>query len=207
LKTLLGRKLGMTQIYLPTGQAVSVTIVEAGPCEVLQVKTPEKEGYSAAQIGYFPVSPKYLNKPERGHQQKYAKNLYRYIREVRVDAQPQTPGSILTVEIFKEGDSLDITGQSKGKGFAGVMKRHHFRGGDATHGSMFHREPGSIGSSAYPSRVLKNKKLPGHMGDKRITVKNLKLVAVKPEANLLFIKGAVPGANGSFVIVNKNSFS
>ncbi len=197
----------MTQIYLPTGQAVSVTIVEAGPCEVLQVKTPEKEGYSAAQIGYFPVSPKYLNKPERGHQQKYAKNLYRYIREVRVDAQPQTPGSILTVEIFKEGDSLDITGQSKGKGFAGVMKRHHFRGGDATHGSMFHREPGSIGSSAYPSRVLKNKKLPGHMGDKRITVKNLKLVAVKPEANLLFIKGAVPGANGSFVIVNKNSFS
>ncbi|MCL4461136.1 MAG: 50S ribosomal protein L3 [Nitrospirae bacterium] len=207
MKTLLGRKLGMTQIYLPTGQAVSVTIVEAGPCEVLQVKTPEKEGYSAAQIGYFPVSPKYLNKPERGHQQKYAKNLYRYIREVRVDAQPQTPGSILTVEIFKEGDSLDITGQSKGKGFAGVMKRHHFRGGDATHGSMFHREPGSIGSSAYPSRVLKNKKLPGHMGDKRITVKNLKLVAVKPEANLLFIKGAVPGANGSFVIVNKNSFS
>ena len=207
MKTLLGRKLGMTQIYLPTGQAVSVTIVEAGPCEVLQVKTPEKEGYSAAQIGYFPVSPKYLNKPERGHQQKYAKNLYRYIREVRVDAQPQTPGSILTVEIFKEGDSLDITGQSKGKGFAGVMKRHHFRGGDATHGSMFHREPGSIGSSAYPSRVLKNKKLPGHMGDKRITVKNLKLIAVKPEANLLFIKGAIPGSNGSFVVVNKNTIS
>jgi large subunit ribosomal protein L3 len=207
LKTLLGRKLGMTQIYLPTGQAVPVTIVEAGPCEVLQVKTSEKEGYSAAQIGYSPVSSKYLNKPERGHQQKYAKNLYRYIREIRVDDNTQTPGSILTVEIFQEGDTLDITGQSKGKGFAGVMKRHHFRGGDATHGSMFHREPGSIGSSAYPSRVLKNKKLPGHMGDKRITVKNLKLIAVKPEANLLFIKGAIPGANGSFVVVNKNSFS
>ncbi|KGA92524.1 50S ribosomal protein L3 [Leptospirillum ferriphilum] len=207
MKTLLGRKLGMTQIYLPSGQAVPVTIVEAGPCEILQVKTSEKEGYSAAQIGYFPISPKHLNKPERGHQQKYAKNLYRYVREFKVEENTQSPGSILTVEIFQEGDSLDITGQSKGKGFAGVMKRHHFRGGDATHGSMFHREPGSIGSSAYPSRVLKNKKLPGHMGDKRITVKNLKLIAVKPEANLLFIKGAIPGSNGSFVVVNKNTIS
>ncbi|MHB1606711.1 MAG: 50S ribosomal protein L3 [Leptospirales bacterium] len=203
MKTLLGRKLGMTQIYLNSGQSVPVTIVEAGPCEVLQVKTKEKDGYVAAQLGYIVTTPKHLTKPERNHQQKYGKSLYRFIREVAVaDTNPE-PGSVLTVDIFKEGDSLSVTGQSKGKGFAGVMKRHHFRGGDATHGSMFHREPGSIGSSAYPSRVLKNKKLPGHMGNKRITVKNLKVVAVKSEANLLFIKGALPGPNGSILIVNK----
>lgn len=203
MKTLLGRKLGMTQVYLSSGHAIPVTVVEAGPCEVLQVKTLEKDGYVAAQLGYVASTPKHLTKPERGHQQKYGKSLYRFIREVDLFEDKPEPGSLFTVDIFKEGDSLCVTGQSKGKGFAGVMKRHHFRGGDATHGSMFHREPGSIGSSAYPSRVLKNKKLPGHMGSKRITVKNLKVVAVKPEANLLFIKGALPGPNGSLLIVNK----
>lgn len=203
MKTLLGRKLGMTQIYLETGQAVPVTIVEAGPCEVLQVKTKEKDGYIAAQLGYSVATPKSMNKPERAHQQKYAKSLYRFVREVSVEDGEVEPGAVVTVDIFKEGDSLNVTGRSKGKGFAGVMKRHHFRGGDATHGSMFHREPGSIGSSAYPSRVLKNKKLPGHMGNRQVTVKNLSVVAVKPEANLLFLKGALPGPNGALVIVNK----
>jgi large subunit ribosomal protein L3 len=203
VKTLLGRKLGMTQIYLNSGQAVPVTVVEAGPCEVLQVKTKDKDGYVSAQLGYSVATPKSMNKPERGHQQKYAKSLYRFVREVSVEDGEVEPGAVVTVDIFKEGDSLSVTGRSKGKGFAGVMKRHHFRGGDATHGSMFHREPGSIGSSAYPSRVLKNKKLPGHMGNRQVTVRNLSVVAVKPEANLLFLKGALPGPNGSLVIVNK----
>lgn len=203
MKTLLGRKLGMTQIYLNSGQAVPVTVVEAGPCEVLQVKTKDKDGYVSAQLGYSVATPKSMNKPERGHQQKYAKSLYRFVREVSVEDGEVEPGAVVTVDIFKEGDSLSVTGRSKGKGFAGVMKRHHFRGGDATHGSMFHREPGSIGSSAYPSRVLKNKKLPGHMGNRQVTVRNLSVVAVKPEANLLFLKGALPGPNGSLVIVNK----
>ncbi|EQD27784.1 50S ribosomal protein L3, partial [mine drainage metagenome] len=120
-----------------------------------------------------------------------AKDLYRILQEVRIQDEVLESGTIFTVEFFKEGEYLDVTATTKGKGFAGVMKRHHFRGGDATHGSMFHREPGSIGSSAYPSRVLKNKKLPGHMGAKQVTVKNLKVIAVKPEANLLFLKGAL----------------
>jgi large subunit ribosomal protein L3 len=203
VNTLLGRKLGMTQIYLENGLSVPVTVVEAGPCEVVQVKKHAVDGYNAVQLGFDVVTMKNINKPVRGHQQKYAKDLYRILKEVRVQDEVFESGTIFTVEMFKEGEFLDVTATTKGKGFAGVMKRHHFRGGDATHGSMFHREPGSIGSSAYPSRVLKNKKLPGHMGAKRVTVKNLKVIAVKPEANLLFLKGALPGATGSLVFVNK----
>lgn len=203
MNTLLGKKLGMTQIYLENGQSIPVTVIEAGPCEVVQVKTIQNDGYNAIQLGFELVSQKNVNKPNRGHQSKYAKDLHRIIKEVRTKDDSISSGSVFTVDIFKEGDFLDVTAKTKGKGFAGVMKRHHFRGGDATHGSMFHREPGSIGSSAYPSRVLKNKKLPGHMGAKQVTVKNLKIVAIKPEANLIFLKGALPGATGSYVLVNK----
>ena len=140
MNTLLGKKLGMTQIYLENGQSVPVTVVQAGPCEVLQVKNKTKDGYDAVQLGFDVVPLKNVNKPERGHQQKYAKDLYRVLHEVRIQDEPLESGAIFTVEMFKEGEYLDVTATTKGKGFAGVMKRHHFRGGDATHGSMFHRD-------------------------------------------------------------------
>lgn len=199
MNSMIGEKLGMTQVYLANGKAVPVTVVRVGPCEVIQVKTIENDGYQSVQLGYGLVKPGRLNKPLRGHFQKYGQNTYRTIHEVRVSEAPPPSGTVLDATAFKVGDYVSVTGVSKGKGFAGVMKRHHFRGGDATHGSMFHREPGSIGSSAYPSRVLKNKKLPGHMGNKRITVKNLEVVEVKAEANLILLKGAVPGHAGTIL--------
>lgn len=204
MKSLIGEKVGMTQVYLPNGKAVPVTVVKVGPCEVLQVKTSETDGYQSVQLGYGTIKPSSVTKPMRGHFQKYSNNTYRTVREVRSNDTTLTSGTILGADFFKVGDHLSVSGVSKGKGFAGVMKRHHFRGGDATHGSMFHREPGSIGSSAYPSRVLKNKKLPGHMGNKRITVKNLEVVDVKAEANLLLLKGAVPGHRGTILLFNKD---
>ncbi len=194
----------MTQIYLPNGKAIPVTVVKVGPCEVVQVKTIEKDGYQSVQLGYGVVKPNSQTKPLRSHFQKYAKNTYRTLKEVKTNDPVYTSGTIIGADLFKVGDHLSVTGITKGKGFAGVMKRHHFRGGDATHGSMFHREPGSIGSSAYPSRVLKNKKLPGHMGNKQITVKNLEVVEVKAEANLLLLKGAVPGHRGTILLFKRD---
>lgn len=204
MNSMIGEKIGMTQIYLKNGKAVPVTVVRVGPCEVLQVKTNESDGYQAVQLGYGLVKPSSLNKPLRGHFQKYTQNVYRTIHEVRIENTALTSGTVINADLFKVGDHLNVTGFSKGKGFAGVMKRHHFRGGDATHGSMFHREPGSIGSSAYPSRVLKNKKLPGHMGHTKITVKNLEVVEVKSEANLILLKGAVPGHRGTILFFKKD---
>jgi len=204
VNSLIGEKIGMTQVYLPNGKAVPVTVVKVGPCEVIQVKTPEKDGYQSIQLGYGVVKPNSVTKPMRSHFQKYSKNIYRTVREIRTSDAQYTSGTIIGADFFKVGDHLSVTGVSKGKGFAGVMKRHHFRGGDATHGSMFHREPGSIGSSAYPSRVLKNKKLPGHMGHKQITVKNLEVVEVKAEANLILLKGAVPGHRGSILLFKRD---
>ena len=201
---MIGEKVGMTQVYLPNGKAVPVTVVRVGPCEVLQVKTNETDGYQSVQLGYGLVKPGRLNKPMRGHFQKYSQNTYRTVHEVRVEEMTLTSGTVINADLFKVGDHLSVTGFSKGKGFAGVMKRHHFRGGDATHGSMFHREPGSIGSSAYPSRVLKNKKLPGHMGHRKVTVKSLEVVEVKTEANLILLKGAVPGHRGTLLLFKKD---
>lgn len=201
---MIGEKIGMTQVYLPNGKAVPVTVVRVGPCEVLQVKTNETDGYQSVQLGYGLVKPGRLNKPMRGHFQKYSQNTYRTVHEVRVEEVTLTSGTVINADLFKVGDHLSVTGFSKGKGFAGVMKRHHFRGGDATHGSMFHREPGSIGSSAYPSRVLKNKKLPGHMGHRKVTVKSLEVVEVKTEANLILLKGAVPGHRGTLLLFKKD---
>lgn len=204
MNSIIGEKVGMTQIYLQNGKAIPVTVVKVGPCEVIQVKSTEKDHYSAVQLGYGMVKPDSLNKPLRGHFQKYAQNTYRIIREVVTSGDAPASGSIFGADFFKAGEFVSATGMTKGKGFAGVMKRHHFRGGDATHGSMFHREPGSIGSSAYPSRVLKNKKLPGHMGHKKVTVKNLEVVEVKAEANLVLLKGAVPGHPGTILVFKKD---
>lgn len=204
MNSIIGEKIGMTQIYLPNGKSIPVTVVKVGPCEVIQVKTKEKDRYSAVQLGYGIVKPVSLNKPLRGHFQKYSQNTYRTIREVVILGDPPPSGSIYGADFFKPGEIVSATGMTKGKGFAGVMKRHHFRGGDATHGSMFHREPGSIGSSAYPSRVLKNKKLPGHMGHKNVTIKNLEVVEVKAEANLVLLKGAVPGHPGTILVFKKD---
>ncbi len=201
---LIGIKHGMTQIFAADGRVIPVTVVEAGPCRVIRKKTIEKDGYESAQVSFREAKEKHLTKPVMGHFKKHNVAPSRYIAEFSGDIASLNPGQELTVDIFKEGDAVDVSGITKGKGFQGVMKRHKFAGGPATHGSMFHRAPGSIGSSAYPSRVRKNKRLPGHMGSKRRTVQNLEVVGVRKEDNLLLIRGAIPGSKGSLVYVKKS---
>jgi large subunit ribosomal protein L3 len=199
---ILGKKLGMTQIYTEDGRAYPVTVIEAGPCCVIQVKTLEKDGYEAIKLGFIEVRDKKINKPESGMFKKAGTKLYRILREFQTGGL--AVGDFVTVDRFAKGDKVDVSGVSKGKGFQGVMKRHNFSGGPGSHGSMFNRAPGSIGASSYPSRVWKNQKLPGHMGSERVTVKNVEIVDVKAEQNLLLIMGAVPGANGSIVEIKKD---
>lgn len=202
---LLGTKLGMTRIFTEDGSWVEVTVLQAGPCEVVQRKTQETDGYDAVQLGYGEVKPSRCTKPLAGHFKRAGVSPKRLLRELRVDKDSQLkPGDQITAEIFKAGDRVDVAATSKGKGFQGVVKRHHFHGGPASHGSMFHRAPGGIGASADPSRVLKNLRLPGHMGNRRVTVQNLEVVTVDPEKNLLMVRGAVPGANGGVVLVKKS---
>ena len=201
LSGILGRKRGMTTIFSPEGTAIPVTVLEAGPCYVTQVRTPERDGYSAVQLGF--EESKRLNKPERGH----LKGLppLRYLREFRVaaDGVPAV-GEKIDVGIFQPGELVDVIGTSKGKGFAGVVKRHHFRGGPKTHGqSDRHRAPGSIGATTTPGRVLKGTRMAGHMGARRVTIKNLRIVRAEPERNLLIVEGAVPGPNTGFVMIRK----
>jgi large subunit ribosomal protein L3 len=201
---ILGRKLGMTRVYNEFGQISPVTVIEAGPCVVLQKKTVGKEGYNAVQVGFREKKESRLNKPEAGHFKKAGGTVgYYHVREFRVeDPQAYELGQqILVTELFKIGDKIDITGQSKGRGFQGVIKRHGFGGGRKTHGSNFHRAPGSIGCSAYPSRVLKGKKLPGHMGVEKKTIKNLTVVDIREEENILLVQGAVPGAKNGLVSI------
>ncbi len=202
LKGLIGRKVGMTQVFDEDGRLVPVTVLEAGPCTVVQTKTPATDGYAAVQLGFEPGKERRTVKPLLGHFKKAGVGPFRVLREFRVD-DPEAfrPGQVVTVEIFKPGDLVDVIGTSKGKGFQGVIKRHHFMGGPATHGSMFHREPGSIGASAFPSKVIKGHRHPGHMGDRRVTVQNLRVVEVRPEEHVLLVEGAVPGANGGHVLV------
>jgi len=200
---LIGIKHGMTQIYAADGRVIPVTVVEAGPCRVIRKKTIEKDGYESAQLSFKDAKEKHLTKPVLGHFKKHGAAPSRYLVEFSGDMAALTPGQELTVEVFQEGDMVDVSGVTKGKGFQGVMKRHKFAGGPATHGSMFHRAPGSIGSSAYPSRVRKNKRMPGHMGSKRRTVQNLEVVGVRKEDNLLLIRGAIPGSKGSLVYVKR----
>ena len=198
---ILGRKLGMTQIFMEDGEACPVTVVEAGPCCVVQVKTAESDGYDAVKVGFLEVKEKKLNKPEAGVYKKAGLKPCKTLKEFPVGGLKV--GEFITVEKFAKGDRVSVSGISKGKGFQGVMKRHHFAGGPGSHGSMFNRAPGSIGASSYPSRVWKNQKLPGHMGSENVTVKNVEIVEVRSEQNLLLIRGALPGAKGSFLEIKK----
>jgi len=202
---LIGKKLGMTQIFDSEGLAVPVTVIEAGPCFVVQEKTSAKEGYQAVQLGFERRSLEKLNKPEKGHLQKHGvKSGFKYLREVRLqEAGSFAEGQEITVEQFVVGDRVDITGTSKGRGFAGTVKRWKFHRGPMSHGSMNHRAPGSIGASAYPSRVVPGKKLPGQMGNARVTMKNLEVIDVRPEDHLLLVKGAVPGPQRGLLFIRK----
>lgn len=195
----------MTRVYNEFGQASPVTVIEAGPCFVLQRKTVGKEGYNAIQVGFREKKQSRLNKPEVGHFKKAGVGAgYYHIREFRVENPKayELGQHICVTEVVKIGDKIDITGSTKGRGFQGVIKRHGFSGGRETHGSDFQRQPGSIGSSAYPSRVIKGKKLPGHMGTDKQTVKNLTVVDIRAEENILLVKGAVPGAKNGLVSIH-----
>ncbi|MFV0417043.1 MAG: 50S ribosomal protein L3 [Chthoniobacterales bacterium] len=198
---LLGKKIGMTRIFDEAGNAIPVTVIEAGGNRILQVRG-EKDGYSAVQVGFDDQKKQRVTKQQLGHFKKTNSTPKRFIREFRLAEGENAPeGNDLPLTTFQNGQFVDIIGQSKGKGFQGVMKRHNFSGQNMTHGSMMHRRPGSIGLSATPGRVWKNRKMPGHMGDERITVQNLKVVQVREEDNVILISGAVPGANGSYVVI------
>lgn len=203
---LLGKKVGMTQLLEDDGTVVPVTVIQAGPCIVVQKKTRQKDGYDAVQLGFVEfVKPKSVNKPMAGHFKKSNVAPVKFVREMPVQGEDGgNPGDKVMVDIFNQDELVHVIGTSKGRGFAGFVKRHHFRGGRATHGSMFHRAPGSIGSSAYPSRVLKGMRMAGHMGNERVTVQNLRVARIDQENNLLFVRGAVPGPNGGYVVVEKS---
>jgi large subunit ribosomal protein L3 len=201
---ILGKKLGMTQVYDAENNLVPVTIVEAGPCPVLQVKTNDNDGYSAVQIGYNPrgKAPNKTNKPAEGHAAKANAEVQHLSKEFRVlDGHELTQGKILTVEDFNEISMVDVVSTTKGRGFQGVVKRWNFGGGPASHGSMFHRRGGSYGLCQWPGRVFKNKKMPGHMGDVQRTTQNLKIVKIIPEKNIILIKGSVPGHKGGILTI------
>ena len=203
---LLGKKVGMTQLLQDDGSVVPVTVIQAGPCVVVQKKTKQKDGYDAVQLGFVEfIKPKRVNQPMTGHFKKTNVAPARFLREVGVAGEEgANPGDKVMVNIFNANELVHIIGTSKGRGFAGFVKRHHFRGGRATHGSMFHRAPGSIGSSAYPSRVLKGMRMAGHLGNARVTVQNLRVARIDQENNLLFVRGAVPGPAGGYVVAEKS---
>jgi large subunit ribosomal protein L3 len=205
---LIGKKIGMTQQFDDNGNAIPVTIIQVGPCTVIQKKTEEKDGYLALQLGFIEQKPRRKpNKAQEGHFGKAGLPPTQVLREFSCDDKDEVKeGDQFSVDIFQVGEKVDVVGTSKGKGFAGVIKRWGFHGGKGSHGSMFHRAPGSIGCSADPSRVLKGKKLPGQMGDERVTVKNLSVIETDKEHNLLVVKGAVPGAKGGYVLVKKKNF-
>lgn len=202
ITTILGRKLGMTQVWSEDDRLIPVTVIEAGPCVITQVKTVKRDGYSAMQIGFGDIAERKVNKPMAGHFEKAGVDAKRHLTEVRLDeGDAVKAGDTITVEAFNDVKSVHVTGTSKGKGFAGVMKRHNFRGGPGGHGSHAHREPGSIGQASTPSRVFKGTRLPGHMGTDTVTVRNLDVVRIDAEQNLLMVKGAVPGAKGALLTI------
>lgn len=205
-KGILAKKLGMTQVFTEEGKLLPVTVVEAGPCKVVQVKTVENDGYDAVQIGFYPKRKKHVNKPMQGHFGKAGVEPVRFVRELRLSSPAEyQPGQEISADIFAEGEIIDVTGVSKGKGFAGTIKRHNFARGPMAHGSKSHREPGSIGPmmSGPGGKVFKGKKLPGHMGRQRVTVQRLTVVRVDKDRNLILIKGAIPGPKGAFVVVKE----
>jgi len=202
---LIGKKVGMTQLFDSDGTVHPATVLKAGPCVVAQVKTAHGDGYEAVQIGLVEVRPRKENKATQGHFKKAGVPPTRVVREVKQAAgsEPVKPGDQVNVSIFADGERVDVIGTSRGKGFQGVVKRHHFAGGRATHGSMFHRAPGSIGASSYPSRVVKGMRMGGHMGADRVTVRNVKVLRVDAENNLLLLEGSVPGGPNSILLVRK----
>ena len=208
MQALIGKKIGMTQLFLDDGSAVPVTLIAAGPCVVVQRKSQETDGYEAIQLGLVEkISPRRVTKARRGHFDKAGLPPCRVLEEFRLGGEEEAGvevGETVAVGIFEADEHVDVTGTSRGRGFAGVMKRHGFRGGKATHGSMHHRAPGSIGQSAYPSRVFKGMRGPGHMGTRRTTVKNLRVIRVDAENNLLFVRGAIPGAPTGYVTIRRS---
>ncbi len=202
---LMGTKLGMTQIFDEHRRLHPVTVIQAGPCHVTAVKTKDRHGYDALQLGYMEVQERKLTKAQVGHLRASGqKNLFKHLWEVRGASSDCHVGDAVSSGIFEKGELVHVRATSKGKGFQGVMKRHNFSGGPASHGSMFHRAPGSVGSSSYPSRVFKNKALPGQMGNQRVTVQGLRIVDIRPEENLVLIAGAVPGSVGGLVFIRKS---
>src|SRR6201994_24590 len=204
---ILGKKIGMTQLFRADGQAVPVTLLKAGPCMVVQRKTPTTDGYDAVQLGLVEfVKPQRINKPATGHLKKAGVEGAKFLREftLRPGDDDFKAGDKVLVDQFKPKDKVDVIAVSKGRGFAGLVKRQHFGGGDATHGSMFHRAPGSIGASSFPSRVFPGMRVAGHMGTDRVTVRNLEIVEVDTEDNVILVKGAVPGPNGGYVMLRRS---
>ena len=203
---LIGKKIGMTQIIQGDGTVVPITVIQAGPCVVVQKKTVQKDGYEAVQLGFVEfIKPKRVTKGMGGHFKKAGTAPVRMLREMRIegDDSPKPCDKVLC-DIFTEQERVHVIGTSKGRGFAGLIKRHHFRGGRASHGSMFHRAPGSIGASAFPSRVIKGMRMAGHLGSDRVTVQNLRVERVDQENNLLYLRGAVPGPAGGYLVVEKS---
>jgi len=202
---IIGKKIGMTSIFIEDGSIVPVTVVQAGPCPIMQIKSSEKDGYNALQLGFDSIEERKLNKPGKGHQDKVGKGYFRTLREFKIqNVDEYELGQDVTVENFALGEKVKISGTSKGKGFAGVMKKWNFSGAPATHGHhKVHRTPGSIGQMSYPARVFKGKKMPGRMGNKKTTYKNSEIIDVRRSDNLLLIKGQVPGANNSIVYIRK----
>src|SRR5271157_950 len=203
---IIGIKLGMTQIFAEDGNLVGVTVLQAGPCVVVQRRTKEKDGYDAAQLGLVEfVKPQRVNKAMTGHSKKANVAPVKVMKEIRIaESKDETKvGDRVLVENFKAGELVDVTGVSKGRGFAGGVKRWHYAGGDATHGSMFHRAPGGIGGSSFPSRVWKNQHFPGHMGNAQVTAKNLRVIKVDSDENLLLVRGSVPGPAGQYIFIRK----
>jgi large subunit ribosomal protein L3 len=203
MKGILGRKIGMTQIFTEAGEVVPVTVVEAGPVVVTQVKTIENDGYNAVQVGFVDAKEKSLNKPQKGHLAA-ANTLKKHLKEFRVESvDAYTVGQEIKADVFAAGEMIDVTGISKGKGFQGPIKRHCQSRGPESHGSRYHRRPGSMGACSYPGRVFKNKKLAGHMGSVKVTVQNLEVVRVDADKNFILVKGAIPGAKGSVVTLKE----
>jgi large subunit ribosomal protein L3 len=202
---IIGKKVGMTQLFAADGTVSPATVLKAGPCVVAQVKSADKDGYQAVQLGFVDARPSKENKPTAGHFKKAGVPPTRVRREVTVQAGAEVPkaGDQVNVSMFADGERVDVIGTSRGKGFQGVVRRHHFAGGRASHGSMFHRAPGSIGASSFPSRVVKGMRMGGHMGSDRVTVRNLKVLRVDAENNLLLLEGAVPGGPNTVVVIRK----
>lgn len=205
---LLGKKIGMTQIFGENGDAIPVTVIQAGPCVVCQKKAPDKDHYSAIQLGFLPVEEKRINRPVKGHFEKKNLSPMKYLKEFRVDdkdLKDYEVGQEIKADRFKEGDFVDITGTTKGRGFTGVIKRHGFHGPSASHGTHdYKRHGGSIGSSSFPSRVYKGLKMAGRMGTERVTILNLKVIKVKPEQNCLVVQGAIPGARNGLLLIKSS---